>query len=294
MSANDSEKFYLAYRRHSSKLVLPVLLFLIVLSLAANAYQYLEAQRSARNMAAAQRGIEAQIASMHVQITRLSEATSGAFDVTQQRFINMEDDLRKATAETLRQATSEVKSQDSKWAEGLERRSKEFERNNQEALAQFSRFKQETNAKLDRLSNEVAKNGSDLKRIAGTRAAASSDPPKIEAREAPALKPVADREYLPFDLVKTKVPQRIGDISVALRKADPKEGRFSLDVYADQKIVEHGDHAVDEPMRLYFAGSPVPYEIVVTEVKKDEVIGHIAAPKLKVSRAQTVGNISAR
>jgi hypothetical protein len=294
MSANDSEKFYLAYRPYSRKGVLSFLFFLIVLSFAGNTYQYLKAQKLARDMAAAQRDMQAQIASTHVQIAKLSDAASGGFDVTQQRFIKLEDELRKATAETLRQARSEVASQNSKWTEALERQRQEGERKSQEALAHLSQLKQETNVKLDRLSNEVAKNDLDLKRMAGTRAAASSAAPRISARDMSPLKPVADGEYLQFDLVKTKVPQRIGDISLALRKADPKESRFTLDVYADQKMIQNRDRAIDEPMRLYFTGTRDPYEIVVTEVKKDEVIGYIAAPKLKVSSGQTVSNISAR
>jgi sortase (surface protein transpeptidase) len=69
-----------------------------------------------------------------------------------------------------------------------------------------------------------------------------------------------------------------------LAKADPKHNRFTLQVLADDKMLEKRDRTINEPVQLYLAGNRQPEEIVVNEVKKDEVVGYVSIPKVKMAR----------
>jgi hypothetical protein len=48
--------------------------------------------------------------------------------------------------------------------------------------------------------------------------------------------------------------------------------------------VEKKDRTVNEPVQLYVAGNRQPFEIVVNNVKKDEVTGYLAVPKVTMAR----------
>ena len=104
------------------------------------------------------------------------------------------------------------------------------------------------------------------------------------AKELAALRALGDRDYIEFDLPKTKAPQRVGDVSMLLRKSDQKRNRFTIDLIANDKKVEKKDRNVNEPVQFYLARARTPYEIVVNEIRKDRVIGYIAAPKLRAAR----------
>jgi hypothetical protein len=53
---------------------------------------------------------------------------------------------------------------------------------------------------------------------------------------------------------------------------------------ADDKHIEKKDKTINEPVQLYVSDNRQPYEIVVNQVKKDEVVGYLATPKVKVAR----------
>ena len=104
------------------------------------------------------------------------------------------------------------------------------------------------------------------------------------AKELAALRALGDRDYIEFDLTKTKAPQRVGDITILLRKSDEKRNRFTIELVTNDKKVEKKDRNINEPVQFYLARARVPYEIVVNEVRKDRIIGYLAAPKLRAAR----------
>ncbi|MCC6341821.1 MAG: hypothetical protein IT166_06465 [Bryobacterales bacterium] len=103
-------------------------------------------------------------------------------------------------------------------------------------------------------------------------------------KELAALKALGERNYFEFKLPKTKTPQKVGDISMQLKKADQKRNRFTLEVWADDKKTEKKDKNINEPVQFYTSKARVPYEIVVNEVKKDLIIGYLATPKVTIAR----------
>jgi DNA repair exonuclease SbcCD ATPase subunit len=105
-------------------------------------------------------------------------------------------------------------------------------------------------------------------------------------KELAALKALGERNYVEFRLGKTKGPQKVGDISVLLKKADPKTNRYTITVIADDKTVEKRDKTVNEPVQFMLAKASQPYELVVNDVKKDLISGYVAAPKVQQTRNQ--------
>ena len=131
--------------------------------------------------------------------------------------------------------------------------------------------------------SELAKTGTDLKRVMGDMGVMSGLI-ATNSSQLNALKELGDRDYLEFDLKKTAGRQKVGDMQLVLAKADPKHNRFTLQVLADDKTVEKRDRSINEPVQLYLAGNRQPEEIVVNEVKKDEVVGYVSIPKIKMAR----------
>ena len=87
-----------------------------------------------------------------------------------------------------------------------------------------------------------------------------------------------ERNIVKFNISKkTKGFQKVGDISLALKNADPKKNRFTLEVNADDKLTEKRDRNINEPLQFYVSNSL--YELVVNTVAKDTVSGYLSSPK---------------
>ena len=86
-----------------------------------------------------------------------------------------------------------------------------------------------------------------------------------------------ERNIIEFHVSKTKEFQKIGDISVLLKKSDPKKNKFTMEVLADDKRSERKDRNVNEPVQFYVAKSL--YELVVNTVGKDTISGYLSTPK---------------
>src|SRR6516225_3034415 len=52
------------------------------------------------------------------------------------------------------------------------------------------------------------------------------------------LKRKGDRNYFEFTIQKSKSPQHVGPVSVALSKTDPKRSKYTITVLADDKSIE--------------------------------------------------------
>lgn len=131
--------------------------------------------------------------------------------------------------------------------------------------------------------SELEKTGTDLKRVMGDMGVMSGLI-ATNSTQLNALKELGDRDYVEFDLKKSSARQKVGDLQLTLARADPKRNRFTLQVLADDKTLEKRDRGINEPVQLYLAGNRQPEEIVVNEVKKDEVIGYVSVPKVKMAR----------
>jgi hypothetical protein len=104
-------------------------------------------------------------------------------------------------------------------------------------------------------------------------------------QELAALKLKGERNYLDIKLGKTKAPVRFADVTLLLKKTDPKHNRFTVDVMADDKLTEKKDKEINEPVQFYTAkGGRTPYELVINQVGKDQIVGYLSMPKEQVAR----------
>lgn len=104
------------------------------------------------------------------------------------------------------------------------------------------------------------------------------------AGELQALRRLGERNYFEFKLAKTKQRQRVGDITLLLKKTDPKKNKYTVEVMADDKLTEKRDRNVNEPVQFYTSKAKQPYELVVNQVQKDLIVGYLATPKETVAR----------
>ncbi|MBZ5578588.1 MAG: hypothetical protein LAP40_18660 [Acidobacteriia bacterium] len=102
--------------------------------------------------------------------------------------------------------------------------------------------------------------------------------------ELAALKRLGERNYFEFKLAKTKERQRVGDITLLLKKTDPKKNKYTVEVMADDKLTEKKDRNINEPVQFYTSKARQPYELVVNQVQKDLVVGYLATPKEQTAR----------
>src|ERR1022692_1724318 len=66
-----------------------------------------------------------------------------------------------------------------------------------------------------------------------------------------ALKHRGDRQYYEFALLKGAKPQAFSTVALQLKKTDPKHGKYSLNVTADDKTIEKKDKNQSEPVQFY-------------------------------------------
>ena len=93
------------------------------------------------------------------------------------------------------------------------------------------------------------------------------------------LKHKGERNYYEFTLIKGAKPQPVSTVSLALQKTDPRKGRFTLNVSADDKTIEKKDRNIAEPMQFYTGREHLLYELVVWSVDKNKATGYLSTPK---------------
>jgi hypothetical protein len=93
------------------------------------------------------------------------------------------------------------------------------------------------------------------------------------------LKHKGDRNYYEFTLLKGAKPQPVSTVSLQLKKADAKHGKFTMNVTADDKTIEKKDRNVAEPIQFYSGRDHLLFELVVWTVDKNKVTGYLSTPK---------------
>jgi multidrug efflux pump subunit AcrA (membrane-fusion protein) len=160
--------------------------------------------------------------------------------------------------------------------------------------SQLNQVQQESNQKIGEVATEV---GGAKKDIEATKTDLETTKGKLERAtgdmgvmsgliahnrdDLEELKRRGDRNYYEFKIAKSKTPQRVGPVQVALTKADQKKSKYTLTVFVDDRSIEKKDKTAGEPVQFYLKGSArmAPYEIVVFDVGKNEINGYLSTPK---------------
>ena len=131
---------------------------------------------------------------------------------------------------------------------------------------------------------ELQKTIADLKSVTGDLGV-QSGLVATNGKELAALKRLGERNYIDIKLGKTKKAQRFGDITLLLKNVDAKKNRFTVEVMADDKLTEKKDKSINEPVQFYTSkGGRLPYELVINQVQKNEIVGYLSTPKETVAR----------
>jgi hypothetical protein len=132
---------------------------------------------------------------------------------------------------------------------------------------------------------ELQQTVSELKRVDGDLGVQSGYI-ATNARELQALKQLGERNYFDFHVERTGKAQRVGDISIILKKTDTRHNRFTLELVAGDKRTEKKEKTVNEPLQFFVNKARLPFELVVNEVQKDYIIGYLSTPKELVTRSE--------
>ena len=265
----------------------------VVLLLAANVYMYIQVDRLRADVAKLRESIL-------TEITNLREASSVTTAAARRHLDSLKDELDNARRQA-NMAAGQAKAEALARAEQLTKRLAEEQQKQQQRVAsEISEVKEaattattklgEVSGEVGTVKTEIASTKSelertiaDLKKVTGDLGVQSGYI-ATNSKELSALKRLGERNYFEFKLGKTKQPQRVGDITVLLKKTDPKRNKYTIEVMADDKRTEKRDKNIFEPVQFYVAKARQPYEIVVNEVKKDQVAGYLATPKDQVAR----------
>jgi hypothetical protein len=93
------------------------------------------------------------------------------------------------------------------------------------------------------------------------------------------LKHRGDRNYYEFTIVRGAKPQPVATVSLQLKKADQKKGKFTMNVTADDRTIEKKDRNVNEPIQFYTGRDRMLFELVVWSVDKNKATGYLSTPK---------------
>ncbi|HYL37845.1 MAG TPA: hypothetical protein VEV17_18160 [Bryobacteraceae bacterium] len=127
--------------------------------------------------------------------------------------------------------------------------------------------------------SELEKTVADLKRATG-ELDGHSVLIATNAKELDALRQLGERNYIQFTVHKAKQSQKVGDVAILLKNADPKRNRYTIELTADDRTTERKDRAANEPLQFMTSKAKQPYELVVNDVKKDTIVGYLSIPKV--------------
>lgn len=265
----------------------------IVALVAANVYLYVQVDRLQTEQTRLQDKIL-------TEITNLRDASTVTTASQRRHLDTLKEELQAAQRRAELAANQAKMEAFSKTDQVAKKLAEEQQKQQQQVSSELSEVKQAAttaNAKIADVSGDVTnvktqvastkseldKTISDLKRVTGDLGV-QSGLIATNGKELAALKRLGERNYFEFSLAKSKKPQRVGDITVLLKKADPKHNKYTVEVMADDKKTEKKDRNVNEPVQFYVANARQPYELVVNQVKKDQIVGYLSTPKVQTAR----------
>jgi hypothetical protein len=140
---------------------------------------------------------------------------------------------------------------------------------------------EEQQKQLKETQDQVAKNRSDLEgNLNSTRDELSGSIARTH-EELVVLAKRGERSYFEFDLTKSKQFERVGPVSLSLRKADTKHKSYDVNLIVDDSDLSKKKVNLYEPIWIQLENEGV--QIVVNRVEKNQVHGYVSAPKYKAS-----------
>ena len=274
-------------------LKIPILFGSVLALLGANVYLFTQLDKTKNDVKALQ-------SSLKTEIQEVQQTAAVSTRASKQYVSELKDDL-EAARRAQAMAVGQAKLDAEKKVQELEKTLKQETKAVEGALtSKISEVKEQTaavNSKVGEVSTEVGavktevastkteleKTIGDLKRVRGDLGE-QSGLVATNGKELQALKALGERNYFEFRLPKAKMPQKVGDVLLTLKKSDLKKNKFTIELIADDKKVEKKDKSINEPLQFYTSKARQPYEIVINEVGKDLIVGYLATPKVQNAR----------
>jgi chromosome segregation ATPase len=271
----------------------------LIALVAANIYLYVQID-----------GLRKDVSKMHdataTEISNLKDASSVNSAAQSRHLEALKEELaaaRSQAASATASAATEAKKENAARIEALNRQIQaEESKMKQQVDSQFADVNStvaQTNAKVADVNTDVgtvktnlASTQSDLQKTITDLKSARGDLGvqsgliATNANELQALKLRGERNYLDVKLqIKQKQATRVGDITLLLKKVDPKKNRYTVEVMADDKLTLKQDKNINEPVQFYTVkGGHTPYELVINTVTKDQIVGYLSTPKVEATR----------
>ncbi|MBI4907479.1 MAG: hypothetical protein HY820_27890 [Acidobacteria bacterium] len=243
---------------------------------------------------------KAQMAAMQLQNETLVEQNGQQLTALEARISETGTKSAKAASQAMSAAALNARKVSEQMSLKFDEQQKAQLAQHEAVTAQLGELKQDTSqidtkvtgvaTEVTGVKTEVAQTKSDLDRTISDLKSARGDLGvqsgliATNSKELAALRSLGERDYVEFQLPKTKAPQRIGDVAMQLKKSDTKRNRYTIELIANDKRVEKKDRTINEPVQFYMATARIPYEIVVNEVRNDKIVGYLAAPKVRNPR----------
>lgn len=294
-----SSPVYVEPRKEGSGIFTALVSGALIALVAANIYLYVQID-----------GMRKEMSKMHdsiaTEISNLKDASSVDSAAQARHLESLKEELASARAQAASgavNAASEAKKESAARIEQLNRQIQAETANMKKQVdsqfADVNQSVQQTNAKVADVNTDVgavktnlASTQSDLQKtindLKSTRGdlGVQSGLIATNAGELNMLKQRGERNYLDVKLqTKQKQPTRVGDITLLLKKVDPKKNRYTVEVMADDKLTVKQDKNINEPVQFYTVkGGHIPYELVINSVNKDSIVGYLSTPKVEAAR----------
>lgn len=261
----------------------------IIALIAANIYLYVQVDHIRTDMAA----VRSTIMSLRDATQVNTASQSRHIDTLKQELDSARNQARSLSSQARAEATAraeelakELQAEQAKAAEeisGVKQASEAASANLTAKIGDVSSDVGTVKTQLGSTQVELQKTVAQLKSVQGDLGV-QSGLIATNGQELAALRRLGERNYFEFKLGRTKQRQRVGDISLLLKRADPKRNQFTIEVMADDKLTEKRDKNVNEPVQFYTSKAKQPYELVVNQVQKDLIVGYLATPKEQTAR----------
>jgi hypothetical protein len=270
----------------------------LIALVAANIYLYVQLDHVRTDLASARQAFAAEVANLRDASNVTTASQTKHIDTLKQELDTAREQARNLSSQAKTEATAR--------AEQLAKQlAAEQARAQQQLNTEISGVKQAADANAANLTTKITDVSTD---VGGVKTQLSSTQSELEktiaqlktvqgdlgvqsglvatnANELAALKLRGERNYVDVKLGKTKAPVRFADVTLLLKKTDPKHNKYTVDVNADDKLTEKKDKGINEPVQFYTAkGGRLPYELVINQVGKDQIVGYLSTPKETVAR----------
>ena len=234
--------------------------------------------------------MEQQVQSVKTQDESKLTQLSSSLDVVTQRMGITTQELKEANA-----VAEKLKQENTQTAQRLRKElaakadARAVKQYHEEATTKFAEVEQDTTAKFGAVTGEVQGVRTDLD---ATREELASSKKELSSQiahnsgELAELRRKGERDYVEFDMNKSKEFAHIADVLVQLRKTDVKRQKFDIVVQADDMSITKKDRTANEPVTFIVGPDRLRYELVVNYVSKDRIRGYLSTPKDKTLSAE--------